>query len=119
MLTWKRRDEGEYVANCGPTFYQVRRDEETAEWVAYWDDYTNQMELVSPATIHALNCSCMFTEPLPHPLVGPRPLEWMSVAMIIFRPRGQDVRLELLLAFPGGAFQIIVFERMDEDLSLV
>jgi hypothetical protein len=75
--------------------------------------------LVSPATIPALNSSCMLSEPLPHPLVGPRPLERMGVAMIVFRPGGQDVGLELLLALPRGAFQIIMFERMYEDLCLV
>jgi hypothetical protein len=39
--------------------------------------------------------------------------------MIVFRPGGQDVGLELLLAFPRIAFQIIVFERMYENLRLV
>ena len=62
--------------------------------------YGDRLLLVSLATKLALNSSCMFSEPLTHPLVGPRPFKWMGVAMIVFWPRSQDMGLELLLAFP-------------------
>ena len=95
---------------------EVARVPENLVVLGYEDSNGN---LVSPAAIPALNSRCMLCEPLTHFLIRPRPLERMSVAMIVFRPRGQDVSLELLLAFPRAAFQIIVFERMDEDLGLV
>jgi hypothetical protein len=56
--------------------------------------------LVSLASKLALNCSHMLSEPLPHLLIGPRPLEGVGVPMIVFRPRGQDVGLERPLALP-------------------
>jgi hypothetical protein len=36
--------------------------------------------------------------------------------MVVFRPRSQDVRLELVLTLPGRSLQVVVLERVDEDL---
>src|SRR3954447_6223368 len=77
------------------------------------------MALVSPARKPALNSLGMFSEPGTHLLIGPGPLEGMSVPMVVFWPRSQDMRLELLLTRPGRPFQVIVLERMDEDFRLV
>src|SRR5262245_50771176 len=75
--------------------------------------------LVSPARKPALNSPGMFREPGTHPLIGPGPFKRMGVPMVIFWPRSQDVRLELVLTLPGLSFQVVVLERMDEDLRLV
>src|SRR3954447_235890 len=77
------------------------------------------MALVSPARKPALNSLGMFSEPGTHLLIGPGPLEGMSVPMVVFGPRSQDMRLELLLTRPGRPLQVIVLERMDKDLRLV
>lgn len=53
-------------------------------------------DLVSPARKLALNSQGMFSEPGTHLLIGPGPLEGMSVPMVVFWPRSQDMRLELL-----------------------
>jgi hypothetical protein len=44
------------------------------------------LDLVSLARKLALNSRGMFSEPLPHLVVRPRPLEWVGIAMIVFRP---------------------------------
>src|SRR5512135_2363842 len=75
--------------------------------------------LVSPARKLALNSQGMFSEPGTHLLIGPSPFKGMGVPMVVFGPRSQDMRLELLLTLPGRPFQVIVLERMDEDFRLV
>ena len=67
----------------------------------------------------ALNSRGMFSEPATHLLIRPGPFKGVGVPMVVFRPRSQDMRLELLLALPGRPFQVIVLERMDEDFRLV
>src|SRR5512135_2163337 len=61
----------------------------------------------------------MFSKPGTHLLIGPGPFKGMGVPMVVFWPRSQDMRLELLLILPGRPFQVIVLERMDEDFRLV
>jgi hypothetical protein len=39
--------------------------------------------------------------------------------MIVFRPCDHDVGFALLLAFPRATLQIVVLERVKEDLRLV
>ena len=75
--------------------------------------------LVSLASIPALNSRSMLGKPLTHLLVGPGPFKGVGVAMIVFGPRSQHVGLEFLLAVPGRTLQVVVFERMYEDLCLV
>src|SRR3954471_16138758 len=75
--------------------------------------------LVSPARKSALNSQGVFSEPGTHLLIRPGPFKGMGVPMVVFRPRSQDMRLELLLTLPGRPFQVIVLERMDENLRLV
>jgi hypothetical protein len=58
------------------------------------------MLLVSMARKPALNSRGMFSEPAMHLLIRPCPFKRMSVAMIVFRPRSQHMRLEFLLALP-------------------
>src|SRR5436190_3590327 len=43
----------------------------------------------------------------------------MGVAVVVFGPGGQHIALELLLAPPGRSLQVIVLERVDQDLPLV
>src|SRR5438309_2270073 len=74
-----------------------------------------QRDLVLLARKLALNSQGMFSELGTHLLIGPGPFKGMGVPMIVFWPRSQDVRLELLLTLPGRPFQVIVLERMDED----
>ena len=76
------------------------------------------VELVLLLAKLALNCR-MFSEPLTHLLIGPCPFKGVGVPMVVFRPRSQDMRLEFLLTLPRRTFQVIVLERMDEDLRLV
>src|SRR3954447_13029029 len=76
-------------------------------------------EVVVLAAKLALNSEGMFSEPGTHLLIGPGPFKGMGVPMVVFRPRRQDMRLKLLLTRPGRPFQVIVLERMDEDLRLV
>src|SRR5687768_3187809 len=61
----------------------------------------------------------MFRKPGTHPLIGPGPFKGMGVPMVVFRPRGQDMRPELVLTLPGRSFQVVVLERVDEDLRRV
>src|SRR5512135_1414648 len=58
-------------------------------------------------------------EPLSHLLVRPCPFDGMGVAAVVFGPGGQYMALELLLAPPGRPLQVIVLERVDQDLPLV
>src|SRR5512147_190990 len=43
----------------------------------------------------------------------------MGVAAVVFGPGGQHMTPELLLAPPGRPLQVIVLERVDQDLPLV
>src|SRR5512135_1191694 len=43
----------------------------------------------------------------------------MGVAAVVFWPEGQHMVLELLLAPPRPSLQVIVLERVDQDLALV
>src|SRR4051812_42460385 len=61
----------------------------------------------------------MFSEPGTHFLIGPGPFKGMGVPMVVFRPRSQDMRLELLPTLPRSPFQVIVLKRVDEDFRLV
>src|SRR2546428_335610 len=61
----------------------------------------------------------MFRKPLTHLLIRPSPFKGVGIAVVVLGPGSQYMRLELLLALPGRPFQIIVFERMDEDFRLV
>src|SRR4051812_24482834 len=83
------------------------------------DGRTNWRALVSPARKPALNSQGMFSEPGTHLLIRPGPFKGMGVPMVVFWPRSQDMRLELLLTLPGRPFQIVVLERMNEDFRLV
>src|SRR5271156_4145078 len=76
-------------------------------------------DLVSPARKLALNSRGMFCKPAMHLLIHPSPFKRMSIALIVFRPRSQHMRLEFLLAGPGCTFQIVVFERMNENFRLI
>src|SRR5512147_685889 len=58
-------------------------------------------------------------EPLSHLLVRPGPFDGMGVAAVVFGPGGQHMAPELLLAPPGRPLQVIVLERVDQDLPLV
>src|SRR5512147_1060561 len=58
-------------------------------------------------------------EPLSHLLVGPGPFDGMGVAAVVFGPGGQHMGLELFLAPPRSPLQVIVLERVDQDLPLV
>src|SRR4051812_9157416 len=83
------------------------------------DGRTNWRALVSPARKPALNSQGMFSEPGTHLLISPGPFKGMGVPMVVFWPRSQDMRLELLLTLPGHPFQVIMLERMDENFRLV
>src|SRR5438105_264124 len=67
----------------------------------------------------ALNSWGVFGKPGSHLLVGPGPFKGMGVAVVVFGPRGRDVGLELLPALPRRPCQVVVLERVDEDLRLV
>src|SRR5262249_53011587 len=67
----------------------------------------------------ALNSRGMFSEPATHLMVGPCPFNGVGVPMVAFRPRSRNMRLEFLLTRPGPWLQVIVFERMNQDLRLV
>src|SRR3954468_2688938 len=58
-------------------------------------------------------------EPLTHLLVRPCPFDGTCVAAVVFGPGGQHMAPELLLAPPGRPLQVIVLERVDQDLPLV
>jgi hypothetical protein len=75
--------------------------------------------LVSLARKLALNSRGMFSEPATHLLVGPCPFNRVGVPMVVFRPRSRNMRLEFLLTLPGRTLQVIVLERMNQDLCLV
>src|SRR6476620_6964780 len=52
----------------------------------------------------------MFGEPLPHPLIGPRPLKGVGVEPVVLRPRGQHMLAHLLTTAPRAPLQVAVPE---------
>src|SRR5205085_598239 len=69
--------------------------------------------------IPAALLDCMFGEPLPHPVVGPRPLKGMRVQTVILRPRVLHMLQKLLPATPGRTFQIAPAKGPDQQLRLI
>ena len=87
----------------------VRGKSSTDTLHRYFQDHPSHRvsprELVSPASKLALNSSCMFSEPLAHLLIGPRPFKGVGVPMVVFGPRSQDMRLEFLLLCHDSRFR--------------
>ena len=114
---WETRERFCNAPLCETLFFQgffITLFKWTIESLYYY-----RLVLVSPARKPALNSRGMFSEPAMHLLIRPCPFKRMSVAMIVFRPRSQHVGLDFLLASPGRTLQVVVFERMNEDLRLV
>src|SRR5271157_5924487 len=61
----------------------------------------------------------MFCKPSAHLLIRPDPLERMSVQLVVLRPRGCSMGDELLPIPPRPSPQVVVAERVVEDLGLV
>src|SRR4051794_5166825 len=58
-------------------------------------------------------------KPLTHHLVGPVPLERVSIELVVLWPGGVDVIQKLGAASPRRSLQVALAERADEQLRLV
>jgi hypothetical protein len=61
----------------------------------------------------------MFSKPLPHFLIGPRPFKRMGIEPIVFWPGRFDMVDQRLATRPRATFQVTVTEGIVEQFSLV
>src|SRR5664280_2044959 len=82
-------------------------------------EISTELPLVSLARSNARNSPGVFCKPTAHLLIGPDPLEGVSVALVVFRPRGGDMGDELVTARPRTPPQVVVTEGVVEQLGLI
>src|SRR5262249_2705397 len=76
-------------------------------------------DLVVPLRSPATNSPGVFSEPPAHLVVGPSPVEGVSVPLIVFRPRGQHMLEKLFSCYPRPPLAVASAEGFDQHLCLV
>ena len=80
---------------------------------------TDYCPLVLLLISNARNSVAMFFEPSTHFVIGPGPFNRLGITVVVFGPRRHDTFDEFVTTVPGLTLQVMMFEAMDQDLSLI